>query len=254
MLYIGMLVYRAVFDKYATYNDRTGKYAGQWNADHGTLWKVVRTCGQYAKLERVHPYLETSVWQRMERITRVPDSEMFRAMRSVERAYTYKAEQIKADAEHKATADAKALSQNTVTRALVHAADNGYCNETVIALVSAGHKMPEGTVTLRVTVDIPVEIDGKEDYYIMRSLFGATRGNLDKIIGSGIPSTDSGYETLESKLGEKLGSIGAEVNWQTWQNARIEGIDIQFPAPVIRPIEDVQSAPAAHYDGRDGDY
>jgi hypothetical protein len=240
-----------VFDRYYSFDGNTGLYKGAWLPNEDALWQVDRVLGSYVKVQRVHAYSDTTQWVRADRVLPVPNDHMGRAMRKVRQAVEYKVSAELEAAKRKAADDTYALSRNTVTRALVHAADNGYCNETVIALVSAGHKMPEATATIRVTVDIPIEVDGKEDYYIMRSLFGATRGDFSKIVGSSIPSTDSGYETLESKLGEKLGQIGADVDWRTWQNATITELDVRFPMPVIRPIEDVQTAPAAHYQGRD---
>lgn len=248
MLYIGMFVQALIWDRYDTYSPVTG-YIGKWIVGTGFA-RITAIQGQYVKLFDLSS--DTEKWHNRKRIVEVLPSEMPRAMRVYERMIERKHDARLAESIQQRRKDVRALSQNTVTRALVHAADNGYCNETVIALISAGHKMPEGTVTVKVTVNVPVELDGADqsDYYIMRGIFGRTRGNLDKIVGEGIGDDEGRFS---QKLYQKLEQIGAMVNWNE-ADPTVVSHHIRFPEPTIRPIEDVQTAPAAHYQGDDSDY
>lgn len=126
---------------------------------------------------------------------------------------------------HKAIVDAEArrnlrtLSQHTVTRALVHAHDNGYCSETAVALISAGHKLPDVRLSLRVTLDMDVTLIGKNSYYQLRKLFGATRGDVDGASGiREVELSDTVNNLIQEQLGEyhdisSVEHVGTEVEW-----------------------------------------
>lgn len=130
--------------------------------------------------------------------------------------------------------DTAALSQNTVTRALVHADDHDYCTETIVALVSSGHKMPQVSLTFEVTAEVTITLDGADanDYYAVRRLFGSTRGDVQNAT-----DVDFGYdhrERIEDRVREALCESDYDVT-----NTRHTGTDVEFPAPVIRPLSEV---------------
>lgn len=70
------------------------------------------------------------------------------------------------------------LSRTTVTQALKHADSNDYCSETAVALVSAGHVMPELRVKGRIIIDMDVTT---KEYMILRRLAGASNSDLSNI-------------------------------------------------------------------------
>lgn len=146
--------------------------------------------------------------------------------------------------EREAIAKAHELSKNTVTRALVHAHDNGYCAETAVALISAGHKLPVGTIDIKIEATIRLELNGAKDYTVLREIYGRTRGDLPKLIGQ------SNYH-LNDVLYSKPVSVSAI------QTAVVSGINLEIPAPVIRPTADVLSPAnqtAAHAEVFGSDY
>ena len=116
------------------------------------------------------------------------------------------------------------LSQNTVTRALVHAYQNDYCSETAVALISAGHKMPDVTLDFEVTLSVSVTLDGNDNYYPLRELFGTTDGNVEGDSGnSHIEGHDKVWELVSNeiangdydKYSSQLSHTGTSVDWGT---------------------------------------
>lgn len=135
-------------------------------------------------------------------------------------------ESAKALARIEGQRDVNTLSQATVTRALVHAADNDYCAETAVALISAGHKMPNVTLEIEVTMRGSITLEGKRNYYPLRRLFGATRGEVQGASGLDL-------STLESAIQENVSefSVDSITHLDT---------DIEWHAPTIRPPADLE--------------
>jgi hypothetical protein len=113
----------------------------------------------------------------------------------------------------------RTLSQHTVTRALVHAHDNDYCQETAVALISAGHKMPDVTLNLQVTFNMSVTLEGKSNYYPLRKLFGETRGEVDGAYGiRAVENSDTVQNAIHEQFNtyadiESVTHTGTEVEW-----------------------------------------
>jgi hypothetical protein len=135
---------------------------------------------------------------------------------------------------YKATVDAEArrnlrtLSQHTVTRALVHAHDNGYCSETAVALISAGHKLPDVTLSLQVTFNVDVSLEGKSSYYQLRKLFGETRGEVDGAYGIRAVEVS---DTVQNAIHEQFNTY-ADIESVTHTGTQVEWHD-----PVLRLME-----------------
>jgi hypothetical protein len=130
-------------------------------------------------------------------------------------------------AQREAREDVNKLSVNTVTRALVHANDNDYCAETAVALISAGHKLPDITLQCEVTVSVSITLDGAHNYYALRHLFGATRGNVSGAKGLPINDYPQVSDLVEAAMSEaSIDSI------------RHTGTDVEWFAPTIRPVAD----------------
>lgn len=134
------------------------------------------------------------------------------------------AEDIERRATQAARADVNSLSRATVTRALVHAYDNDYCAETAVALISAGHKMPDVTLDVEVTVRGRITLEGKRNYYPLRRLFGKTRGDVDDASGLELDS-------IHDRIMEELGEFDIE-------SVRHLGTEVEWHAPTIRPASD----------------
>lgn len=244
LFFVGQLLHSRFFDRYDSYDPKRG-YVGKYVTDLHTLWQVVETRGQYVKVSQ--PGNRRSHWYNSKRFTPVANDRMGWAIQRITAGAKAQAEQEVADALAKAERDTAALSRNTVTRALIHAHDNGYCNETVVALVSAGHKMPKGTVTVEVKLNVELEVDGAkaDGYYMLRQMFGTTRGNLQELNGQAIYA-----DQIHGMLRSKLALAGIE--WG-YGNVTLTRSNIQFPAPTIRPLADVMSAPPATRSDEDFD-
>lgn len=132
------------------------------------------------------------------------------------------------------------LSQNTVTKALVHAYDNDYCHETAVALISAGHKMPDVELVFNVSMTVSVSLPGNSSYYALRKLFGATRGDVDG--ASGVDFDDESRSRIDEMIREQL------------QNGEIEPEEIEhvstsvdWHAPILRMTDAYTAAREISY-------
>lgn len=144
----------------------------------------------------------------------------------VVREYEQKARQLELEKEQALTL----LSQNTVTRALVHAHSNDYCSETAVALISAGHKMPDVTLSMRVTLDLEVVLPGNQSYYALRALFGATSGEVEGATGvSAVEHSDKVYEAIREQLSSGEYSLG-------YSALRHTGTSVTWYAPLLRQV------------------
>jgi hypothetical protein len=127
----------------------------------------------------------------------------------------------------------RTLSQHTVTRALVHAHDNDYCQETAVALISAGHKMPDVTLNLQVTIDVAVTLEGKSNYYPLRKLFGETRGEVDGAYGiRAVEQSDTVYNLIHGQLSSADFSLDSVSH---------TGTDVEWHDPVLRLMDSYEA-------------
>lgn len=142
-------------------------------------------------------------------------------------------------------ADLSLLSRNTVTRALVHASSNDYCSETAVALISAGHKMPDVTLSLRVTFDVTVELDGNDNYYPLRALFGATHGEVDG--ASGIDAVERS-DKVRNAVMEQIQSGDVYIGYDDVTHT---GTEVTWHAPLLRPVANNVAYNMVNHDGSD---
>jgi hypothetical protein len=138
-----------------------------------------------------------------------------------------------AEIEAQQRAKLRTLSANTVTRALVHAHDHDYCSETAMALISAGHKLPDVTLNLQVTVDVTVTLEGKRNYYPLRKLFGETRGEVDGAYGiHAVEHSDTVYSMIQEQLSS------GDINFDTVTHT---GTDVEWFDPALRLMNDSEA-------------
>lgn len=141
--------------------------------------------------------------------------------------------------------DLQLLSQNTVTRALVHASSNDYCSETAVALISAGHKMPDVTLSVRVTIDCTVELPGNDNYYPLRALFGATGGEVEGAHGiSAVEHSDK----VRSAITEQLQSGDLYFGYDDVSHT---GTSVEWHAPVLRQVSNSDAYNQVNHHGAD---
>lgn len=146
------------------------------------------------------------------------------------RAMEQELAQLKEDQKRNAEQDLRVLSQNTVTRALVHASSNDYCSETAVALVSAGHKMPDLTLTFEVTQTVSIPIEGKHNYYVLRALFGATSGDVQG--ASGMQDYLDEYGNIHDAIREQLYE-----NYSRYDTNIVHtDTDVTWHTPVLRQL------------------
>lgn len=250
---IGMYAYLLMFDRWANYNEATRRYAGRWETMTDTLYVVRETWGQYVKVERISKYANDVQcrWYNMKKFVPVSPEQMPVAMAKLQQCMASQMRQLETDmrfkleqAKREAMQPARELSANTVTRALVHANDNGYCQETVVALVSAGHKMPKIQLVMEVTVQVPIELDGKRDYLAVRSIFGQTRGDISKLQGE--RTTE---EVILNRVRKALNAGEIELEYSYYDSNSfpiVKDASVEFGDPVIRPLDEVQSESPAY--------
>lgn len=139
----------------------------------------------------------------------------------------------KAEAEAVAKQQLSVLSQNTVTRALVHAYDNDYCHETAVALISAGHKMPDVTLSFEVTLAVSVTLEGNDSYYPLRNLFGSTRGEVQGARGLSLGD----HEVVNDAIREAI----AEASTYGMQVEHTD-TEVDWKAPILRMTDQYEAA------------
>lgn len=262
---VGMYAYSLLFDRWGNFDQLTGKYHGKWETYTDTLWVIREVQGQYVKAEALTAYAHSNKpkWFNARNFAPLTVDQLPVAMAKLQLLLERKMSRVKANADvaiadMKAETDAKAeqkaydLSVNTVTRALVHANDNGYCSETVVALTSAGHRMPTTRLVIRATVLIPIEFDGSRDYEATRQMFGMTRGNIKALEGETI-SEDS----VIRKLRDELSGCNASLEFSYYNSHTfpvVEEAGVTFGKPAIRPLDDVVAERPAYSANDDNDY
>jgi hypothetical protein len=178
------------------------------------------------------PYAGRTVWVFANLYYRLADNvNEYRLQRKVEELESQLA-QNKADIEREQRSKLRTLSANTVTRALVHAHDHDYCSETAMALISAGHKLPDVTLRLQVTFDVSVTLEGKRNYYPLRRLFGETRGEVDGAYGiNAVEQSD----TVRAMILEQFNTYG-DIDSVTHT-----GTDVEWFDPALRIMNDSEA-------------
>lgn len=215
-------------------------------ADSG-VYKWERACkvlsvsenGKYAKVVRL---LESGepwgkpIWVNTYRYYRATDTmQEYILHRQIESMTRSRDAEVKA-VENKNASDLSLLSQNTVTRALVHAYQNDYCSETAVALISAGHKMPDVTLEFEVTLAVSVTLDGNSNYYPLRELFGHTGGEVEG--ASGISAIESHEKVLELVANEI-----AEGDYNRWNmSPQHMGTSVDWGTPVLRQVSTYEAS------------
>lgn len=146
------------------------------------------------------------------------------------RAMEQELEQVKRDQQRNAEESLIQLSKNTVTRALVHASSNDYCSETAVALVSAGHKMPNLSLTFEVKQTVTIDVQGSQNYYVLRALFGATEGDVDGARGYEDYLTEYGqlHEAIREQMNESYSRYDTVI--------RHTNTSVEWQAPVLRQL------------------
>ena len=139
----------------------------------------------------------------------------------------YERDKAVANTESKLRAEQVELSKNTITRALVHAHSNGYCSETAVALISAGHRLPDVTLDLNVTMRVSLRLEGNKSYYPIRDLFGATNGKVE-----GASGIDINGDKLYDKLSEWFGSH----KFDYVSDVKLNNTTVDWKAPAIRQL------------------
>lgn len=185
---IGFGLRPSILDREAYDEFAVGNVIRHKNGAH--YYEVMEVRTKYVKVQNVHNQYSL-IWNyaSMYEFVAVDQRqwEFDNQLEAVKRDYEYKAKQL----ERQQLAKAAELSRNTVTRALVHANDNDYCQETAIALISAGHKMPDARLRLSFNVTMDLTLKGNKNYYALRRLFGKTRGEVQ---GARLESIDyDGY-------------------------------------------------------------
>lgn len=194
--------------------------------------------GKYVKVSRIdqysgEPYSHT-FWINSSLYYRFADSvQVFQLELKLKRMQE-QVEQAKAEAEGVAKQQLSVLSQNTVTRALVHAYDNDYCHETAVALITAGHKMPDVTLSFEVTVPVTITLRGNDSYYPLRTLFGMTRGEVNGAKGLDIGSHDK----VQSAIREQL--VSGDISLYN-ANISHEDTDVTWKDPILRQVSNMDA-------------
>lgn len=190
--------------------------------------------GRYLYLVRI---LDTGLlvpsrghWQNASGFTRIAESHKEYALQCKLDAMQEQIDATTREAENVAKQQLSVLSQNTVTRALVHAYDNDYCHETAVALISAGHKMPDVTLSFEVTLPVTVTLNGNDSYYPLRTLFGMTRGEVQDARGLDIGSHDKVQAAITEQLQSGEFSLYSA-------NITHESTDVEWKAPILRQVD-----------------
>lgn len=193
--------------------------------------------GKYIKVRRVTRdgefYGTVSNWGHASKYYRAFDSIQILKLENQIEQLKAKAEQAQAVADASVAAKLSQLSQNTVTRALVHAYSNDYCHETAVALISAGHKMPDVTLELEVTLPVSITLKGNDSYYALRELFGRTSGNVDGAKGLDLMN-GRGADKISEAINEQVreGGISYYNSTVTHQDTSVDWKD-----PILRTVE-----------------
>jgi hypothetical protein len=195
---------------------------------------VVEQRGQYLKLQ----YLEEHVtyWAHCALYEFVAVDQREYEFQQQIKQLEYERDQAISKAELQTKRELVELSQNTVTRALVHAHDNGYCSETAVALISAGHKLPDVDLSVSFNVSMSVHLEGNKSYYLLRELFGRTKGDLSTV-GSVIDSL--GYDAadkLDDMIRQQLDTSDISIN-----TLRVSRANATFHQPVLRTVDTTQA-------------
>lgn len=190
--------------------------------------------GRYLYLVRI---LDTGLlvpsrghWVNASGYTRIAESHKEYELQCKLQAMQEKVDAATREAENVAKQQLSVLSQNTVTRALVHAYDNDYCHETAVALISAGHKMPDVTLSFEVTVPVTVTLKGNDSYYPLRTLFGMTRGEVQDARGLAIGERDEVQQAIREQL------MSGDVSLYS-ANITHEGTDVEWKNPILRQVD-----------------
>jgi hypothetical protein len=201
---------------------------------YGSARVVVEQRGQYLKLdylaEHVTHWAHCSLYELV--AVDIREYEFQNRIKELERERDYAIE----NAEAVTQSNLRELSQNTVTRALVHAHDNGYCSETAVALISAGHKLPDVDLSVSFNVSMSVHIEGNKSYYLLRELFGRTKGDLSTV-GNVIDSL--GYDAadkLDDIIRQQLDTSDISINTLCVSRA-----NATFRQPVLRTVDTMQA-------------
>lgn len=169
-------------------------------------------------------------WVNASNFTRVAESHKEYALQCKLEEMQKQMDATTREADNVAKQQLSVLSQNTVTRALVHAYDNDYCHETAVALISAGHKMPDVTLSFEVTVPVTVTLQGNDSYYPLRTLFGLTRGEVQDARGLDIGQRDEVQNAIREQL------MSGDVSLYS-ANITHEGTDVDWKAPILRQVD-----------------
>lgn len=190
--------------------------------------------GRYLYLVRI---LDTGLlvpsrghWVNASGYTRIAESHKEYALQCQLQAMQEKVDAAHREADNVAKQQLSVLSQNTVTRALVHAYDNDYCHETAVALISAGHKMPDVTLSFEVTLPVTVTLQGNDSYYPLRTLFGMTRGDVQDARGLAIGERDEVQKAIREQI------MSGDVSLYS-ANITHEGTDVEWKNPILRQVD-----------------
>lgn len=219
---IGVII--AVTEYAASYNPFVGAVIVEDVSPNGRYVKV-RTVAVDTDGNSPDVFGARSVWRFAAAYTRIADSVAeYKLVRKV-RELESKLETAQAIAKQEAREDILKLSRNTVTRALVHAYDNDYCAETAVALISAGHKLPDLWVDVEVTYRGRIQLEGKRSYYPLRKIFGATRGEVNGASGMDIGD----YAPVADAIAEAI--AGGDMS-----QTRVSHLDtrVEWHEPIIR--------------------
>lgn len=192
--------------------------------------------GKYIKIRRVTRdgefYGTHASWGHASKYYRAFDSMHILKLESQIETLKEQAEQAQAKADQSVNAKLSQLSQNTVTRALVHAYSNDYCHETAVALISAGHKMPDVTLELEVTIPVSITLRGNDSYYALRELFGRTSGEVD-----GAKGLDLMNGRGADKVAEQINNVVREQGINIY-NSTVTHQDtaVDWKDPILRTV------------------
>lgn len=204
-----------------SYRDTVSKHYG------AVLVAEISPNGRYIKVCRLGTVTDpetpdtwgSAVWKFASDYYRLADSlseyKLLARIAELEASIETTAERAKWEAQQ----DTRKLSRNTVTRALVHAHDNDYCAETAVALISAGHKLPDITLDVEVTLRGNITLEGKTNYYALRRLFGATRGEVEDASGLDVGEYANVSEAITEAISagefftDNVAHLGTSAEW-----------------------------------------
>lgn len=152
------------------------------------------------------------------------------------RAMENELKQLRLDQQRNKEQELILLSRNTVTRALVHANSHDYCSETAVALVSAGHKLPDVTLSFKVVMHVDVTLAGNANYYPLRSLFGATDGEVEGASGM------EDYITEHSSVHDAIREAVIEQGYDRWSTELTHtNTSVDWKVPVLRQLSNSEA-------------